>query len=323
LLAWRLGSTFAIVAIAIGAFGCNDVVATPIADDGAVPDGFTLAPLPDASPAIDAGSDGQVVTSTFRVAQLAPDLGTVDFCYRFAPSQWIGPVLNVPADGGAPSAAVTFLTVSDWVTVRGSGALEIALVMPGATSCGQPLATGQVTLDAGKRATIVAMGLQSADAGANDALTIAAFIDDPTPVMGKARTRFVHAALGDPKFPDGVGALAVSLVAANVPDVAIAADVERGHASTATTAPPAIDALGYGTIDPLAFAAAVRLDEIASPDAGADAGYLSWQSTDASVTTAAGSIHTGFVASDGAGSVVVVMCDDTEQRATCAILRGM
>lgn len=170
--------------------------------------------------------EGGVVSSTFRLAHFAPNLGNIDFCYR-KPDQTklTGPVLAGPstgldagrdggeagadddaaagdaggdasADGAAEAAAptsgpLTPLTVTSYLQIEGSGTFEIVVVRGDATSCAQPLATGKVTLDAGHLATIAVVdGVIDADAAALDGGSDAGE-DASTPDAGLAPVRFL------------------------------------------------------------------------------------------------------------------------------------
>jgi hypothetical protein len=145
-----------------------------------------------------------------RLAHLSPDLGTIDFCYRLpGSSTFDGLVLGSPLDAGVPpgppdgstpadaetaetsandaspppnggSGALAFPGLTSYVVLKGWGTIDIALVATGGQSCASPIATGHVTLDAGKRATVAVMGLARVDASSDQALSIAAFTDDST-----------------------------------------------------------------------------------------------------------------------------------------------
>ena len=259
------------------------------------------------------GAPGDATTTSFRVAHFAPDLGLVDFCYR-APhgDAYVGPVLTVgPApganarahdvnasDAGLAAPALGFRSVTGYIQAAGSGTFTVALVAADSHSCSAPLLEAKVTLDAGKRATIALMNGAGSDAG-DMSLAAIAFVDDATPDPAFTRVRFVHAALGDATHA-ATGPLAASW-ANGGGTVTLAGDILPMHASTPSGAAPAIDALGYGATAALA-GGSIRL-------AGkADAATVAWTSAWSDLGLAAGTVHTGFVAT--ASPLVVVWCDD-------------
>lgn len=230
------------------------------------------------------------LASYLRLAQLAPELGAVDLCYRTKGSQgFTGPLLvsaapsldagagdGGPSDAGAGdggpsdagSSGLPFGTVSTWVPLSVTGTLDLALVPAGDANCSAPRVVGQVTLDAGKRVTLVAMGTaMGADAGIRG-LGIESFVDDAVAHAETVRVRVVHGALGGASSP-GWGALAMS-VAFGAQVEPIAAVVAPRHASSPTNVPPVVDALGYHERAPVTQAASLRFAY--ASDAGSNGG---------------------------------------------------
>ena len=334
----------AVLVVATGSAGCVDTAG----DAGdASRDGFTIEPPGDGASSADAQLDGAPgVATEFRVAHLANDLGPVDICYRPTSSQaWEGPAFaTAPSDAGthAPfdasgdasaSDAATldasaadagdlasgfrFGTVTRYVVAHASGTFDLALVLASDVSCARPIALGHVTFDAGKQATVVVMGLARVDAGAPNALAIAAFTDDATLSPTIARTRFIHAAVGATRI--GAAPLSVAAITSGT-SAALAARVEPAHASTPSESPPKIDALGYGSSAAIGGSSALRVTSLA------DGGAQVWTTSDANLGMTASSLHTGFVFdATGSGDLGVLWCDDTTGRlgstTTCSVLR--
>ncbi|MBS2013781.1 MAG: DUF4397 domain-containing protein [Deltaproteobacteria bacterium] len=280
--------------------------------------------------------DAEAPATIVRVAHLASSLDAIDFCYRTAKSGTLeGPVISkgiggskrdggadagdasdddadVPdatfdpdataPDGGVP--AVRPRTMTRYLTLGASGALTIALVPPGATSCASPLYTGDVTLDPGKLSTVAVVGRYGSDAS-DDALGLVAFIDDGTTLPSKARVRMIHAALGGGSR-GASPALATRAVGAQT--TTIAARIEpRKIASPSTTIP--VDALGYASIAPVPPPAQLA---VGSADAlGLDATVEGWVSRAGDLGLTGASIHTGFVLTGTSTPFEVLWCTDT------------
>jgi hypothetical protein len=294
------------------AAACTDTAGQASVTDASA-DGTTIQ-VPDDSgaPSDSSGEGAAPIASTIRVANLSPDLGAVDVCLRASGSSaWNGPLFaaGAPAqDGGGADAAmggVASGAVSDYLKMNGSGTFDTALVAAGDLSCTRTLAVGQVTIDAGKWATIVVMGLAHADAGSNSALRLAGFVDDGTqdPTMG--RVRFINAALD-------LGAVrgAIAGVSARV-DVAM--QVMAGQAATQSNTAPKVDALGYGAIAPLADPSSVVYVPSGMPE---------WSSAPSTLGIVARSVHTAILfreAADGGASSAVAWCNDIG--GDCVILR--
>jgi hypothetical protein len=276
-----------------------------------------VAPPHDAAAPVDVMEAAAPLQATIRLVNLSPDLAPVDACVRAAPAEWVGPIFDGARggtpDGAPPPPAVPFPGASDYVTIPAAGTLDVALVAGGSLNCGQPLALGHVTIDAGKRTTVVAMGIERADAGGSSSLTLAAFTDDPS-VARDARVRVVHAALGDVHAPGGLGVLEVAVGGAPAPIVPLASGVTPGHTATSTSVPP-VDALGYADVPPVADPAPVRITQATS-----DAGTQAFSTATTALGVAAGSVHSGFVASNGLGGVLVLWCDDVATPASCTAL---
>lgn len=98
-----LAALLAPCAAAIPAGGCTNQGAS--ADSGV--DG-TLVITGGDSGSEDAEVDGSgVLTSTMRLANMSPDLGPVDFCWRVAGSgSFTGPVIATPLDAGTPGSSL-------------------------------------------------------------------------------------------------------------------------------------------------------------------------------------------------------------------------
>lgn len=297
-------------------------------------------------------SDAGTPTTTMRLAHLAEALGPVDFCYRTAKtSSFEGPVLSRgigvpkrdagddggdagepdagepdagepdagPSDGGdAGARAVAPRTVSRYLSLEAAGALTLAIVAPGATSCASPIFSGDVTLDPGKLSTVALVGVRADDASSEVALGLVSFIDDRSTVPDKARVRMIHAALGAGARPAS-GALAVRAVGAQT--LVVAERLEPRRASAPSTMVP-VDALGYSTIAPVPAPAQLAVG--AAPAIGSDASVESWVSQAGELGLQGGSLHTGFVLTGDATPFEVLWCTDTStsgELTTCAVVR--
>jgi hypothetical protein len=252
------------------------------------------------------------------VAHVASGLGLVDFCYRGPHGDaYVGPVLTVgpvvgtgaplrahevtASDAGLAAPALTFGGVTGYVHAAGSGTFTLALVAADSHSCSAPLLEAKVTLDAGKHATVALMS--GADGAGGDGggtrLAAVAFVDDATPDPASTRVRLVHAALGDATHA-AAGPLAAAWASGGA-RVTLATEILPMHASTPSGAAPAIDALGYDSIAPLA-GGSIRLAGVT------DAAPVAWASAWSDLGLSAGAVHTGFVAT--ASPLVIVWCDD-------------
>lgn len=318
-------SALAGVALVVQTTACSDDEGSSIIEDN---DASARPPdPPDAQP----GPDAAAPMSTMRLAHLAEDLGPVDFCYQAARTgSSIGPVFRGPSapandagdaeveagvDATAPLDAgddaeagaarvLTYRGVSKYLTLAATGTLTISVVPAGATSCASPLATGDVTLDPGKLATVVLFGGHDGDGGG--AASLVAFTDDRTTKDDEARVRVVHGALGSPSRA-AAGPLAVRIVAAQTTGIAERVD-PRSVSSPSQGIP--VDALGYATIPPVPAPNAIAIGS-AAVDGGADAGVAPWQSADTDLDLRGGSLHTAFVVQADPIGFEVVWCADT------------
>ncbi len=293
------------------------------ADHPAVPtppfDGSTNLGASDAASANEAG-DGNAPAATFRVAHLAPDLGTIDVCYRVSTSEaFTGPLLAVlspppdagpvadPAnDAGTPDASsilrgISFRRVTNYFTAPNAASVEIAVVNASDASCSTPRARSRVTLDPGKHVTIALMGLAEADAGAIGELALVPFVDDTTTNPSGARTRIIHAALGTTSTAAS-GPFAVSVLDGAV-ITGLSSLVQPRKTSAPSGVAPIIDALGYDT-GAVITSGSVRLEKLAESTA------VAWASSAKSLGMMASSVHTGFVVSTPSNGLAVVWCDD-------------
>jgi hypothetical protein len=210
-------------------------------------------------------------------------------------------------DSGMP-AELVFGTMSPDVLLPSAGTFDIAVVAAGQTSCASRRLAGTVTLDAGKRATVVLMGLAAQDSGP-DALTVVAFTDAPVDAQ-TARVRMIHAALGASNEP-ATGPLSVK-----AGDTLIAAEVEPMMTSTASTTPE-VDALGYSTLAPLVAPTVLELGTVG------DVAAAHWVTTGSDLAVLAGTSHTGIVLTLGQGALGIAWCGDaptSRGAATCAVL---
>lgn len=328
-----VGSVGSLTAVlAAFAVGCT---ADAAGGSGAGNDASVIDPGRDGTTGNDGPDGAATVTTTFRVAHVSPDLGAFDVCYRLATTtSWIGPLFapSTPPDAAAPPADATsdasaldgalsdaradavasdaapppigvgFATVSRYVTVTGSGTYDVALVAASETSCAHPRALGHVTLDPGKHATVVVMGLSRGDAGADAALAITAFTDDTTLVSGIARTRFIHAARGGGKATS-LGAVSVDALTGTIV-APLVAELRPGRTSTPSPTPPKIDTLGYGAALPLSASSTLRTSQLA------DAGAQSWSTASYDLALTALSLHTAILFGDGDGTLQILWCSD-------------
>ncbi len=285
-----------------------------LAGDFSETDAQTQPPLPEGGPT---GDDGGAPTTTVRIAHLASELGAVDFCWRpVNTGTFEGPVLggampmsdagadaDADAEAGAPPrSGLVFGTVSTYQTLAGSGAITIAIVRRDAGACSNPLVTGDVTLDAGKLATVVVLG-RKGDAGAAS-LGVVAFTDDRTTTADEARVRLVHAA--------SAGTLSVR--ASSGTTVTLADELLPRHVASMLP-------LGYATVTPVPPPASLAITETAPLG---DASAATWQSSPGDLGLAGGSLHTGFVLDGEGAPFEVLWCTDTSttaDRTTCTRVR--
>jgi hypothetical protein len=299
--------------------GCSGTKSSGAPDAGA--DSYGVMVTADA-----AGGDGgaqeaessTMEQTTMRLANASPDLGPVDFCWRqTGAASFTGPVLEgdlppldagpVSAEGGPPGS-LAFGAMSPDVLLPSAGTFDIAVVAAGQTSCAKHRLAGTVTLDAGKRSTVVLMGVAGSDSGP-DTLGVVAFTDalvDPQ----SARVRMIHAALGDPGEP------ATGPVSVRAGSEVIAAEIDPGKTAAASTT-SAIDALGYATLAPLQGPTSLELATLG------DAAPIAWATAETDLSVLTGTAHTGIIVTAGQGALAVSWCADTPSNRTgptCSVL---
>lgn len=332
-LAWPLAL------LAAQAAGCAEDGATGGSDDEGPGQGATR---PEAGVG---GSEDDRPSSIMRLAHLADGVDEIDFCYRpSGTGSFEGPVLargtsperdggpdadagddagealDADADGGdaeagSPTTApIAPRTVSRYLVLPAAGPLTLAVVRGGASSCANPLATGDVTLDPGKLTTVVVLGTREGE-GAT-ALGVTAFVDDRRTEPDKARVRLVNAALGDgTRAPS---ALAVRAVAGTTTVLADRIEPRKKGAASMTIP---VDELGYATVAPVPPPTTLAIGPAA--DTSADAAPEPWQSAATDLELVGGSLHTGFVVSEGT-AFAVLWCADTRtagDRTACSLVR--
>ena len=285
--------------------------------------------------------DGSSVSSTVRLVHAAPGLPAIDFCTRRGPQELFdGPVLgrDRPRDGGvdaaridsasfvdaaapvpddadatplpaddaaitdAGSAGVSPLSASQYLSIDGSGTLEIAIVPAGQGSCGQPLAAGQVTLEPGRLKTLVVHGVAQ-DGGKPTGVT--AYDDTPDITMNRAKIRLIYAAGGSvPRLSATLYGTLTTTLGALDPLLPLKAEADAS----------VVDGLGYASIEPrpspitLGLLAEGSVDPKSSPPA--DFGL------------SGASVHTGFVVPSATG-YSLLYCNDVSTdgpRTQCSVL---
>lgn len=210
-------------------------------------------------------------------------------------------------DAGMP-AELVFGTTSPDVPLPTAGTFDIAIVPAGQTSCATRRLAGTVTLDAGKRATVVLMGVAAEDSGP-DALSVVAFTDEPIDPQS-ARIRMIHAALGASSEPP-TGPLSV-----RAGFTVIAAEVDPRMTSAPSTA-PAVDTLGYATLPPLQPPTPLDIGTLG------DVAATHWTTAGSDLTVQPGTSHTGIIVTFGQGALGIAWCGDAPTNrgpATCAVL---
>lgn len=284
----------------------------------------------DRSDAFASGGDAATSLATMRLAHLAPDLGTIDFCYAAVTGALEGPTLRGGgtdpdaafagedaeggADGGfdASTPGFAYGTVTKYFTLQASGTISVAIVRAGASSCANPLAEGTVTLDPGKLSTVAVFAAPAAagDAGDGGARPLLAFIDDRDTKPDRARVRMIHAA--------AAGSLAVEVTGAT--NAVLAERLDPRKVSAASQIVP-VDALGFATTPPVAPPASLVVVPLASDGGTVDA---AWQSAPVDLDLRGDSLHTGFVLDGTGGGFSVLWCADkstTAELTACSLLR--
>jgi hypothetical protein len=194
-------------------------------------------------------------TGWLRVANLSLDLGPIDFCLAPAgTTAFTGPVLAAAGSpGGMVYGGAGELQVSRHFSFP-SGSYDVRVVAAGAgAACTTPLlALPGVSLAAGTRRLVAALGVASAPAAAH---TLAAFVDETTGEATRVTFRFVNASLfvGNPPVP--APDLDVGVTSASVFAIVFAGVPYGGKA------PPSaiVDANGYARVDPAILAAGAQL----------------------------------------------------------------
>lgn len=214
----------------------------------------------------------------------------------------------VPPDAEAgPPGELVFGAMSGDVPLPSAGTFDIAVVPAGQASCVGYRLAGTVTLDAGKRGTVVLMGVAAEDAGP-DALSVVAFIDAPTDPQ-TARVRMIHAALGAMSEP-ATGPLSVR---AGV--TLLTSEVDPRMTSAPSMAPP-VDALGYATLTPLQPPTPLQLAELG------DGPTTKWTTGTSDLGAVDGTSHTGIIVTIGQGALGVAWCSDvpSDRGPSCSLL---
>lgn len=297
-------------------------------------DGGTTGQPKDA--ATSAKTDG-AARGTLRLVHVAEGLPSIDFCTRSGEADLFdGPVLGrdrprdagVARPDGAATDAIAFvdaeprdgaladasdaggsgvvpMSASQYVSVEGSGTLELVVVPAGQGSCGQPLARGRITLDPGRLKTVVVHALES-DGGA--AAGVVAYDDTGDVVPQRASLRLVYASSpGSPLRATLYGSLTTQLGRLEP------LGVLRAEADAST-----VDTLGYASIDPRPAPATLGIAETTTTDAALPAVATSG----ADLGLSGGSVHTGFLVRRGAASSLLY-CNDFATdgpRTQCAVL---
>lgn len=297
-------------------------------------DGGTTAQPKDATPS--AKADG-AARGTLRLVHVAEGLPAIDFCTRSGEADLFdGPVLgrDRPRDAGAPrpdgatsdamalmdaeprdgaladasdagASGVVPTSASQYVSVEGSGTIELVVVPAGQGSCGQPLARGRITLDPGRLKTVVVHAIES-DGGVTAGVT--AYDDTSDVVPQRASLRLVYASSpGAPLRATLYGSLTTQLGRLEP------LGVLRAEADASV-----VDTLGYASVDPRPAPATLGVAEATTTDAALPAAATSG----ADLGLSGGSVHTGFLVRRGAASSLLY-CNDFATdgpRTQCTVL---
>jgi len=281
-------------------------------------------------------ADAAGFAGTLRIVHAAPGLPTIDFCTRRGPQElFVGPVLgrDRPRDGGldarsdgapqdaaaatdatpdAPSEdastadagtlGVSPLSASQYLSIDGSGTLEIAIVPAGQGSCGQPLASGQVTLEPGRLKTVVVHTVAQ-DGGKPTG--VAAYDDTPEVALNLAKLRLIYAAGGAvPRLSATLYGTLTTPLGALDPLLPL-----RPEADAAS-----VDGLGYATVDPRPPPATlgVRGEGAVAP----------FTTSPADLGLSGASVHTGYLVPQADG-YALLYCNDVSTdgpRTQCVVL---
>jgi hypothetical protein len=277
----------------------------PAGDGG--PDGPSDAGSSDGADARSDAGDGHIETGIAETGTDETGTAEAGTPETGAPESGTPETGTPTADAGAPQELV-FGTMTPDVLLPAAGTFDIAIVAAGQTSCATRRLAGTVTLDAGKRATVVLMGLAALDSGA-DALSIVAFTDAPLDPQ-TARVRMIHAALG------ATGEAATGPLSVRAGNTPVATEVDPTMASAPSTA-PAVDALGYTTLPPLMAPTTLQLATVG------DVAGAQWTTAGSDLAAQAGTSHTGIIVTLGQGALGIAWCGDAPTNrgpATCAVL---
>lgn len=279
--------------------------AAPLAVPGGPDGGGVVNPDASVGPPDDAGgpSPNQALV---RVANLSPVLGAIDFCLRPSGNGYFdGPKVSssVPATDAsdAGSGGVPFPGVSGYLQVPAEGVTDVAVVAAGDPGCSAPKLLGTVTLDPSKRVTIALMGTSKDPDAGLEALGLAVFVDDTQGRPDVARLRVIHAALGKQGGYEALGSVSVGLGWGSQVD-GVAGRVDPRHAATPSNAPPAVDALGYHDLAPVAALSSLRFAAL-----GWNGGP--WATTPADLRLAATAVETAFLVTTGSAPSVLLCTD--------------
>ena len=301
---------FGVAAVAQAQACGVDVELSSFVDDEAgrsIDRGDAFAFVDDAGPSL----------GTLRLAHLAVELGTIDFCYGARNSSLTGPMLrggvapdaafDAAVDAAASAPGLAYGTVTKYFTLEASGTINVAIVRAGATTCTSPLAERAITVDPGKLTTVAVFSSPPADLDAGDggdagAPPIIAFIDDRGTKPDRARVRMIHAANAD-------------TLTLHASTTLIAETLEPKKASTSSQTVP-VDELGFATVVPVPPPASFVVGELdaASP----------WQSAPMDLDMRGDSLHTGFVLDGPDGGFEVLWCADrttTAELTACTRVR--
>jgi hypothetical protein len=296
-------------------------------------DGGTTTQPKDATPSPKA--DG-AARGTLRLVHLAEGLPAIDFCTRSGEADLFdGPVLGrdrprdagsarpdgsmadagtaldaEPTDGAvtdasdAGSAGVVPTSASQYVSVDGSGTIELAIVPAGQGSCGQPLARGRITLDPGRLKTVI---VHSAASEGGVSAGVVAYDDTTDVTPQRASLRLVYASsTGASLRATLYGSLTTQLGRLEP------LGVLRAEADASV-----VDSLGYASVDPRPAPATLGIAEATATDA-----ELPSATSGADLGLAGGSVHTGFLVRRGAESSLLY-CNDFATdgpRTQCTVL---
>lgn len=274
------------------------------------------------------------VAGTIRLVHVAPGLPAIDVCTRRGPQElFAGPLLGRdrprdagadarPGDAAAPRDAsadatlppedasatdagatngVAPLSASQYFAIEGSGTLEIAIVPANQGSCGQPLASGQVTLEPGRLKTVVVHGITQ-DGGQRAG--VAAYDDALQPVPDRAKIRLIYASGGSTaRLSATLYGTVTTPIGALDPLLPLRPEADA-----------AVDGLGYATIDPRPPPTTLGLRAEGTDDP--------LTSTPADLGLAGTSVHTGFVVPSAPG-YSILYCNDASTdgpRTQCTVL---